>query len=132
MICANASGLIWRKMLESTLFGVKGETMPWIYLLIAGGFEIGFAVLLKMSEGFTKPISGIGSFLLGLLSFYFLTLAAETISISTAYAIWTGIGVIGITIIGIFFFEESNDLPRILCILLIVLGVVGLKLFSRE
>ncbi len=106
--------------------------MSWIYLMIAGGFEIGFAVLLKMSEGFTKPLAGLGSFASGFISFYFLTLAAEVIPVSTAYAIWTGMGVVGVTLIGLFFFEEPRDLPRLLCIFLIVVGIVGLKLFSRE
>lgn len=106
--------------------------MPWIYLLIAGAFEIGFAVMLKASEGFTKPLVGASSFALALLSFYFLTLAAKVIPVSTAYAIWTGIGAIGITLIGILFYEESREWTRILCILLIVAGIVGLKLVSKE
>jgi len=105
--------------------------MAWIYLFIAGLFEIGWAVGLKYTEGFTKLWPSVLTIIGMILSFYFLSTAVKTIPIGTAYAIWTGIGAVGTAILGIILFGESKELIRIFFILLIVIGIVGLKIFSK-
>lgn len=105
--------------------------MAWIYLFIARLFEIGWAVGLKYTNGFTKLWPSAVTIVTMVLSFYFLSTAVKTIPIGTAYAIWTGIGAVGTAILGIILFGESKEFVRILCILLIVAGIVGLKIFSK-
>lgn len=105
--------------------------MEWIYLLFAGFLEVGWAAGLKCSHGFTQPIPSILTVAGMLLSFYFLSLAMKNLPLGTAYAVWTGIGTIGTVIVGIIFFKEPASLVRILCILLIVSGIAGLKLISN-
>ena len=105
--------------------------MAWIYLFIAGLFEIGWAVGLKYTEGFTKLRPSVITIFGMILSFYFLSTAVKTIPIGTAYAIWTGIGAVGTAILGIILFGESREFMRMLFILLIVIGIVGLKFFSK-
>jgi quaternary ammonium compound-resistance protein SugE len=105
--------------------------MAWIYLFIAGLFEIGWAVGLKYTEGFTKLWPSVLTIATMILSFYFLSTAVKTIPIGTAYAIWTGIGAVGTAILGIILFGESKEFMRMLFILLIIIGIVGLKFFSK-
>ena len=105
--------------------------MAWIYLFIAGLFEIGWAVGLKYTEGFTKLWPSVITIAIMVLSFYFLSSAVKTIPIGTAYAIWTGIGAVGTAILGIILFNESKEFMRIFFIFLIVIGIVGLKIFSK-
>jgi quaternary ammonium compound-resistance protein SugE len=105
--------------------------MSWLYLFIAGLFEIGWAVGLKYTEGFTKLWPSIITIATMILSFYFLSTAVKTIPIGTAYAIWTGIGAVGTAILGIILFGESKEFMRMLFILLIIIGIVGLKFFSK-
>jgi len=105
--------------------------MAWIYLFIAGLFEIGWAVGLKYTEGFTKLWPSVITIATMILSFYFLSSAVKTIPIGTAYAIWTGIGAVGTAILGIILFDESKEFIRIIFIMLIVIGIVGLKFFSK-
>ena len=105
--------------------------MAWIYLLIAGLFEIGWAVGLKYTDGFTRLWPSIVTIVTMILSFYFLSSAVKTIPIGTAYAIWTGIGAVGTAFLGIIFFDESKEFIRIIFIMLIVVGIVGLKIFSK-
>lgn len=105
--------------------------MSWIYLFIAGLFEIGWAVGLKYTDGFTKLWPSVITIIGMILSFYFLSTAVKTIPIGTAYAIWTGIGAVGTAILGIFLFNESKEIIRIFFIFLIVVGIVGLKIFSK-
>lgn len=104
--------------------------MHWIYLLIAGLFEISWAIGLKFSHGFSQIIPSILTILGMIASFYFLSLALKNLPLGTAYAIWTGIGTIGTVIFGILLFKEPVDTVRILCILLIISGITGLKLIS--
>ena len=106
--------------------------MAWIYLILAGICEIGWAYGLKYSEGFTKPVVSIVTVVVMILSFVLLSQAMKTLPLGTAYGIWTGIGAAGTAILGIVFLNEPRDLVRILCILMIVAGVVGLKIFSGE
>lgn len=105
--------------------------MAWIYLFIAGLFEIGWAVGLKYTDGFTKLLPSVITIIGMILSFYFLSTAVKSIPIGTAYAIWTGIGAVGTAILGIILFGESKEFVRIFFILLIVIGIVGLKIFSK-
>lgn len=102
--------------------------MGWVFLFVAGFSEIIFAVSLKYNEGFTKLYPSIVTCISGGASFYLLMLAIKTLPLGTAYAIWTGIGAVGVAILGIFLFKESMEWFRILSISLIVVGIVGLKL----
>lgn len=106
--------------------------MAWVYLILAGICEIGWAYGLKYSEGFTKPVVSIVTVAVMIISFVLLSQAMKTLPLGTAYGIWTGIGAAGTAILGIVFLNEPRDLVRILCILMIVAGVVGLKIFSGE
>ena len=105
--------------------------MSWLYLFIAGLFEIGWAVGLKYTSGFTKLWPSIITIIGMILSFYFLSAAVKSIPIGTAYAIWTGIGAVGTAILGIILFGESKEIIRLFFILLIIIGIVGLKIFSK-
>jgi quaternary ammonium compound-resistance protein SugE len=105
--------------------------MSWIYLFIAGLFEIGWAIGLKYTAGFTKLWPSIITIIGMILSFYFLSNAVKSIPIGTAYAIWTGIGAVGTAILGILLFGESKEFVRFFFILLIIAGIVGLKVFSK-
>ncbi|AOL18298.1 multidrug efflux SMR transporter [Xanthomonas citri pv. malvacearum] len=102
--------------------------MPWIYLLLAGLFEIGFAMGLKYSDGFTRLWPTVLTIGLAGISLWFLTQALKTIPVGTGYAIWTGIGALGVTIAGIALFGDSASWSRLACIGLILAGVIGLKL----
>lgn len=104
--------------------------MAWLYLLLAGLFEIGFAIGLKYTEGFTRLWPSVGTVASAAISLWLLTQALRTIPVGTAYAIWTGIGAVGVAALGIVLFSESASLPRLLCIAVIVAGVIGLKVTS--
>ncbi|RYZ72592.1 MAG: quaternary ammonium compound efflux SMR transporter SugE [Lysobacteraceae bacterium] len=104
--------------------------MSWIYLLLAGVFEIGFAIGLKYTEGFTRTWPSVGTVVAAGISLWLLTQALRTIPVGTAYAIWTGIGAVGVATLGVVLFSESASPARLGCIALIIAGVVGLKLFS--
>ena len=104
--------------------------MAWVILLVAGLFEIGFAFGLKFSEGFTRLWPTIGMAASGVVSFYLLSVALKTLPVGTAYAVWTGIGAAGTAVLGILLLSESSEILRLLSILLIVVGVVGLRLTS--
>jgi quaternary ammonium compound-resistance protein SugE len=106
--------------------------MAWLYLFIAGLFEIAWAVGLKYSEGWTKLYPGIFTIITMIASFFFLSLSVKTLPIGTAYAVWTGIGTVGTVIYGILFFDESSEFLRIFFIFLIFAGIVGLKIFGTE
>ncbi len=104
--------------------------MAWVYLVIAGVFEIIWAIGMKKSEGFTRP--GPTAWTIGamIVSFVLLGLAVKSLPVGTAYAIWTGIGAAGTAALGILIFKEPLTVGRVTCILLIVAGVIGLKLAS--
>ncbi|MEA9608268.1 multidrug efflux SMR transporter [Xanthomonas campestris pv. plantaginis] len=104
--------------------------MPWIYLVLAGLFEIGFALGLKYSDGFSRLWPSVLTIGLAGVSLWFLTQALKSIPVGTGYAIWTGIGALGVTIAGIALFGDSASWSRLACIGLIVAGVIGLKLVS--
>ncbi len=105
--------------------------MHWLYLLIAGLFEISWAVGLKFSHGFSQIVPSILTIVGMVASFYFLALALKNLPLGTAYAIWTGIGTLGTVILGIILFKEPASLPRLFCIALIISGITGLKLLTH-
>ena len=104
--------------------------MAWLILFIAGLFETVWAVGLKYTEGFTRLWPSVITAAGMVISLYLLSIALKQLPIGTAYAVWTGIGAVGTALIGIFFLGESKEIARILSILLIVAGIVGLKIFS--
>jgi len=104
--------------------------MAWTYLLLAGLFEIGFALGLKQTDGFTKLWPSIGTAVAAATSLYLMTLAMRSIPVGTAYAVWTGIGAVGVAVMGIVLLGESASPARLACVGLIVAGVIGLKLAS--
>lgn len=104
--------------------------MSWAFLTIAGLFEIVWAVSMKYSAGFTKLWPSVITFAAMWVSFGFLSQALKAIPLGTAYAVWTGIGAVGVAIVGIIRFHESADLKRLACISLIVGGILGLKLLN--
>jgi quaternary ammonium compound-resistance protein SugE len=104
--------------------------MAWIYLLIAGLLEIVWAVGLKYTEGFTRPLPSIITIVALSASFALLGLALRTLPLGTAYAIWTGIGTIGTVIVGMLLFNDPATPLRLACIALILSGVAGLKLIT--
>lgn len=106
--------------------------MKWLYLIIAGIFEVSWAIELKYSEGFTKLVPSILAIVGAIASFYFLSLALKGLPLGTAYAIWTGIGTVGTVILGIILFKEPVNAIRIVCILLIVSGIIGLNLTATN
>lgn len=104
--------------------------MAWFVLFVAGLFEIGWAIGLKYTEGFTRLWPSVGTFIAMVVSVVLLGLAMRTLPVGTAYAVWTGIGSVGTVILGIFLFGESAAVLRLLCIVLIVAGILGLKLVT--
>ena len=102
--------------------------MGWIYLFAAGLTEIGWAVGLKYTEGFTRPLPTVLTVLSMILSLALLGLALRTLPLGTAYAVWTGIGTVGTVLLGILLFGEAATAIRLACVGLIVAGIVGLKL----
>ncbi len=104
--------------------------MAWFYLAIAGVLEIVWAIGLKYSEGFSKPLASTITVAAMAAGFWFLALALKEIPIGTGYAVWVGIGAVGTAILGIALFGESAAWPRLACIALILAGIVGLKLTS--
>ena len=106
--------------------------MAWIYLVIAGFLEVGWAVGLKYSEGWTRLYPSLLTAGTMIASFYFLSLALKTLPIGTAYAVWTGIGTVGAAVLGILIFGETREVSKVVCVLLIVAGIVGLKLTSTH
>src|SRR5918998_5783273 len=102
--------------------------MAWVWLSLAGILEIVMAIGVKYTDGFTRPAPSLITAAALAGSIYFLALAVRTIPIGTGYAIWTGIGAVGVAILGMVLFNEPKDLLRIGSILLIVAGIAGLKL----
>jgi len=109
----------------------EGRMYYWVLLVIAGLFEISWAVGLKYTEGFTRLWPSIWTIATMIASIYLLALAARGLPIGTAYAVWTGIGAVGTAVIGMVLFDESRDAARLVCIGLIVSGVLGLRLAAK-
>lgn len=104
--------------------------MPWLLLVVAGLFEIGWATGLKYSEGFTRLWPSLWTGASMIISVWLLALALKTIPVGTGYAVWTGVGAAGTALAGMVLFGESREVIRIVSILVIVAGIVGLKLSS--
>lgn len=104
--------------------------MTWVILFVAGLFEIGWAIGLKYTEGFTRFWPSVGTLVSMVLSVVLLGLAMRSLPVGTAYAVWTGIGAAGTVLLGIVLFNEPATAARILCVCLIVGGIIGLKMTS--
>jgi len=104
--------------------------MAWVYLLVAGIFEVGFATSLKLSENFSNWPYTLSFFVCAGISFGLLVLATKHIPLGTAYAVWTGIGAFGTALVGILFFGDPINVGRIVFLVLLIGSVIGLKLFS--
>jgi len=105
--------------------------MAWVILVIAGLFEVAFTTCLKLSDNFKNIGWSVGFFISISLSFFLLNKAIQTIPLGTGYAVWTGIGAVGTTLIGIFLFKEPSDFWRVFFIFLLICSIVGLKLVSK-
>jgi len=105
--------------------------MAWIYLFAAGLLECGWAIGLKYTDGFARPVPSILTAAAMIASFVLLSKAMQTIPVGTAYAVWTGIGAVGVAILGVVLFSEAFNLYRVGSILLIIMGIAGLKIFSE-
>lgn len=106
--------------------------MKWVMLLIAGIFEITWAVAMKFSNGFTVLIPSIVTAVGYIASAVFLAIALKQLPLGTAYAMWTGMGILGTTLLGILLFNEKLSLPQIICVIFIVIGIAGLKILAKE
>lgn len=106
--------------------------MAWIYLVIAGIFEIGFTTFLKLSDNFTNLWATFAFIILAFLSFFALALSLKEIPLGTSYAVWTGIGAFGTAVIGIFFFEESTEFWRLFFLFILIVSIIGLKFVSEH
>lgn len=106
--------------------------MSWILLFFAGLFEIAWAIGLKYSHGFTRLIPSVITAASMIISVYLLSVAAKSLPIGTAYAVWTGIGALGAVILGIFLFHEPRDPIRLFFLALILVGIVGLRFVGGE
>ncbi|MCA1907385.1 MAG: multidrug efflux SMR transporter [Magnetospirillum sp.] len=102
--------------------------MAWVALFFAGLLEVAWALGLKASEGFTKPVISIMTGAAIVASLGLLGVAIRTLPVGTAYAVWSGIGILGTTVIGVLFLGESANAARLACIALVAAGIVGLKL----
>src|SRR5690606_39457201 len=115
---------------------LQGSTQPgaltvaWGILVVAGLFEIGWAIGLKYTDGLTRPWPTVWTALSMLISVVLLGIAMKDLPVGTAYAVWTGIGAIGTVILGIVLFGDSAAWSRLLCVGLILVGIVGLKIIS--
>lgn len=104
---------------------------PWICLFVAGCLEVVWALGIKYTEGFSKPVPSLITVGAMIASMWLLAIALKSIPVGTGYAVWVGIGAVGAAIGGVILFGESKSPARVACILLIIAGVVGLKLFSE-
>lgn len=104
--------------------------MDWLLLVVAGLFEVGWAVSLKASEGFTRLLPSVLTAVLMAMSIALLALALKNLPVGTAYAVWTGIGAVGTAILGMLVFGEPASFARLACIGLVIAGIAGLKLLS--
>ena len=104
--------------------------MAWLELLLAGGLEVFWSTLMKLSEGFTRPLYTVLTLIGLVLSFLFLSQATRVLPLGTAYAIWTGIGAVGAVVVGIVIFREPVTALRMVFVVLLLTGIIGLKATS--
>jgi len=106
------------------------RNMAWFLLFLAGLFEIGWAVGLKYTDGFTRPMPTVLTVISMVISVVLLGLAVKTLPMGTAYAVWTGIGTVGTVLLGIWLLGDPATIVRLACIGLIVAGIAGLKFIA--
>ena len=106
------------------------DAMAWTYLLLAGACEIVATTVFRYAEGFTKLGPSVASVAIGLLSFYLLNRSLAGLPLGTAYAVWTGIGAAGTALIGIAVYGEPTSFMRLVCRAILILGIIGLKVFE--
>jgi quaternary ammonium compound-resistance protein SugE len=106
--------------------------MAWVILFVAGLLEMVWALLLKQSDGFTRPIPTIGFAVSLALSMFLLAQAVRTLPVGTAYAVWTGIGAAGTAIVGMIWLGESRDVMKLVSLVMLVAGIIGLRLTSSH
>ena len=104
--------------------------MAWLELLLAGGLEVFWSTFMKLSEGFTRPLYTVLTLIGLVLSFLFLSQATRVLPLGTAYAIWTGIGAVGAVVVGIVIFREPVTALRMVFLVLLLTGIIGLKATS--
>jgi quaternary ammonium compound-resistance protein SugE len=105
--------------------------MSWIILILAGAAEITWAVALKYADGFTRIIPSVITLIGYIASLILLSMAMKRLPLGTSYAVWTGIGIVGTTVLGIFMFHEKMSLLQFICVAMIVMGIIGLNLLSK-
>jgi quaternary ammonium compound-resistance protein SugE len=103
----------------------------WLVLLVAGLCEVAWAIGLKYTEGFTRPVPSVWTLAAMAVSIVLLAWSLKTLPVGTAYAVWTGIGAVGTALLGMMLFDESREVARLVCIGLIVAGILGLKLVTK-
>lgn len=103
-------------------------TSAWLLLFLAGGLEIAWAIGMKYTDGFTRPVPSVLTIAIAGASFFLLAQVVKTIPVGTAYAVWGGIGAVGVALIGILVFNEGVEWTRLLFLSLIIVGIVGLKM----
>jgi quaternary ammonium compound-resistance protein SugE len=118
--------------LFSNSHSINPASLAWACLLLAGLFELVWSSAMKASAGFTRWPLTLLTFAAAWVSFALLGLAMRHLPLGTAYAVWTGIGAVGAALVGMWLFKEPASLARLLCIGLIVAGILGLKLLSRQ
>ncbi|HEX7891696.1 MAG TPA: quaternary ammonium compound efflux SMR transporter SugE [Ramlibacter sp.] len=106
--------------------------MAWAILFVAGLFEVGWAIGLKYTHGFTRLWPSVGTLTAMTVSVLLLAIAMKQLPVGTAYAVWTGVGAVGTAVLGIVLFGDSASLPRLICLALIAAGIVGLKIVSSS
>jgi quaternary ammonium compound-resistance protein SugE len=106
--------------------------MAWVILFIAGLLETVWALLLKQSEGFTRPLPTIGFIISLLLSMFLLAQSLKTLPVGSAYAVWTGIGAATTAIVGMLWLGESRDVLKLISLVLLVAGIIGLRITSTQ
>ncbi|HJU30616.1 MAG TPA: quaternary ammonium compound efflux SMR transporter SugE [Hyphomicrobiaceae bacterium] len=104
--------------------------MAWMVLLLAGVLEIGWAIGLKYTDGFTRPVPSVGTAVIMALSLFLLGVAVRTLPVGTAYAVWTGVGTVGTALLGMVLFGEPAEVTRLFFIAMIVAGIAGLKMVT--
>jgi quaternary ammonium compound-resistance protein SugE len=104
--------------------------MSWVILFVAGLFEVGWAIGLKYTDGFTRPWPTVGTVAAMLVSVFLLGIAMKELPVGTAYAVWTGVGAVGTAILGIHLFGDSASAARLACLAMIAAGIVGLRIVS--
>lgn len=114
----------------ASISGAKGAFMAWFILVLAGLFEVGWAIGLKYTDGFTRLWPTVGTVLAMIVSLGLLGIAMKSLPVGTAYAVWVGVGAVGTAILGIVLLDEPANAGRLISLGLIVAGIVGLKLAS--